>query len=193
MNQKLRKKCRERTERIENELEKKKSGTSRMGRHARRRWKISRSLRTTRNIRNNIVGDRTMKNRGCSYLTKSCLCLSRQSSKLTSSGASERAFIIANDACDTAERIASLDYTGQTHKLHPVAFVLLSSIILALCTPPEESSDWLFAQWGTFCQSRSRYRPGPANSGKRGGDATKKEKKYVNKAGFGRGSLEELV
>ena len=110
-----------------------------------------------------------MKNRGCSYLTKSCLCLSRQSSKLTSSGASERAFIIANDACDTAERIASLDYTGQTHKLHPVAFVLLSSIILALCTPPEESSDWLFAQWGTFCQSRSRYRPGPANSGEREG------------------------
>ena len=42
---------------------------------SRRRWEISRRLRTTRNIRNNIVGDRTMKNRGCSYLTKSCLCL----------------------------------------------------------------------------------------------------------------------
>lgn len=40
-------------------------------------------------------------------------------------------------------RTNSGDYTGQTHKLHPMAFVLLSSIILALCTPPQESSDSL--------------------------------------------------
>lgn len=66
------------------------------------------------------------------------------------------AFIIGNDACDTGERIAgTVDYTGQTHKLHPMAFVLLSSIILALCTPPQESSDWLLARREMFCQSRS--------------------------------------
>lgn len=57
-------------------------------------------------------------------------------------GTEKEAFIIGNDACDTGERIAgTVDYTGQTHKLHPMAFVLLSSIILALCTPPQETWD----------------------------------------------------
>lgn len=75
-------------------------------------------------------------------------CLTKSNGWYTSPRSSPRAgtekgaFIIGNDACDTGERIAgTVDYTGQTHKLHPMAFVLLSSIILALCTPPQESSD----------------------------------------------------